>query len=80
MRKALTKVTFQAGNVKNIGKLLEWSGNIINHFWHCCQTCESDLMKLKVHNVISTAMPFTYIIYLFTRQSGQAFVSCAKYA
>ena len=68
MRKALTKVTIQglanisqcnvplqAGNIKNMAKLLEWSGNIINHFWHCYQTCEDDPMKLKVHNMMSTA-------------------------
>ena len=68
MRKALTKVTFQglanisqcnvplqAGNVKNVAKLLKRSGNIINHFWHHCQTCEGGPMELKVHNVMSTA-------------------------
>ena len=41
-------IRLQAGKVKNMNKLLQWSGNIINHFWHCCKTCEGDPMKLKV--------------------------------
>jgi len=61
IRKALAKVKvfifdlcntntpwLQAGKVKNMKKLQQWSGNIINHFWHCCKTCEGDPMKLKV--------------------------------
>ena len=43
-----TPVRLQAGKVKNMNKLQQWSGNIINHFWHCCKTCEGDPMKLKV--------------------------------
>lgn len=44
IRKALAK----AGKVKNMNKLQQWGGNIINHFWHCCKTCEGDPMKLKI--------------------------------
>ena len=29
-------------------KLLQWSGNIINHFWYYCRTCEGDGGILKV--------------------------------
>lgn len=43
-----TPIRLQAGKVKNMNKLQQWSGNIINHFWHCCKTCEGDPMKLKV--------------------------------
>ena len=40
--------SLQAGKVCNMGKLNQWSGNIVNHFWFCCRTCDGKSVKLKV--------------------------------
>ena len=34
-------------------KLAKWSKSIINHFWWCCRTCESDQKLLKEHILTS---------------------------
>lgn len=39
----------QAGKARNMGKVMQWSGNIINHFWFSCRTCEGNAVKLKVY-------------------------------
>lgn len=39
-----------------MAKLVIWSGNIINHFWDSCRTCEGDVMKLKVKYVVYLKM------------------------
>lgn len=31
-----------------MGKLLKWSSNIVNHFWHSNRTCNSNVANLKV--------------------------------
>ena len=31
-----------------MGKLLKWSSNIVNHFWHSRRTCNSNVANLKV--------------------------------
>ena len=38
----------KAGKIKNMGKLQKWNGNIANHFWYCCRTCEGSVTTLKV--------------------------------
>ena len=46
----------QAGRKKNMGKLLLWLHNIVNHFWYCARTCGGDVALLKVsmcHYVLS---------------------------
>lgn len=47
---------YQAGSAKGLNKISEWSDDIINHFWYCCETASKDttsdeeaLTKMKVH-------------------------------
>jgi hypothetical protein len=37
----------QASKLKGCEKLLQWLEPIRNHFWHCAETCEGDVEKLK---------------------------------
>ena len=39
----------QAGKLKGMGKLGQWSNNIVNHFWFCSRTCNTSLDSLKVN-------------------------------
>ena len=45
----------QAGSAKGLKNISEWSDQIINHFWYCCETASKDttsaeeaLKKMKV--------------------------------
>ena len=36
------------GKLQANKKILEWSGNIVNHFWHCCRNCKGEEEFLRV--------------------------------
>ena len=46
--KALRKALLKVAKNKEMEDLLQWVDAIVNHFWHCCENCGSDLTKLKV--------------------------------
>lgn len=41
--KKLKKALGEASKLQGMGKLLKWNGNIANHFWYCCRTCNGDV-------------------------------------
>ncbi|XP_066929688.1 uncharacterized protein [Clytia hemisphaerica] len=45
--KSLRKALSAAGKTKEGEPLSVWAEPIVNHFWHCCQNCNTDLDKLK---------------------------------
>ena len=47
--KSLRKALTVASKTKEGEALAEWVQPIVNHFWHCSQTCDDDLQKLKVN-------------------------------
>ena len=60
LKQALTKVNvilknffvhshIQAVGISGFEKLGTWSGNIVNHFWHSCKSCDGSTTVLKVY-------------------------------
>ena len=43
-----TPVLFKAASISGLEKLGTWSGNIVNHFWHSCKTCEGSATVLRL--------------------------------
>ena len=37
--------------MKNCEDIGQWIEPIRNHFWHCCQSCDSNAEKLKVGRI-----------------------------
>lgn len=60
----------QAAKLKGMGKLGQWSNNVVNHFWFCCRTCDTSLGKLP------------YVQYQFLNfrvgQMGWCVASCVR--
>jgi len=43
----LTAKISAAAKIKGCEKLVQWVEPVRNHFWHCAETCEGDVDKLK---------------------------------
>ena len=65
-------VLFQAGNIKGMNKLHDWSGNIVNHLWFCSRTCDEDLDTLKVYK----QHMHIYMYYSFVEEMVILAASC----
>lgn len=57
-------------------KIGHWSGNIVNHFWFSCRTCNDDEQKLKVGILEFVA----FICVIITGEMGWFAASCDQCA
>ena len=51
--------------MKGCEALAQWIEPIRNHFWHCAETCDGDVTKLKVGN-LSQIIGIMYVNILAT--------------
>lgn len=61
--------------MKGCEALAQWIEPIRNHFWHCAETCDGDVTKLKVGN-LSQIIGIMYVNILashkFSKSCGLA--------
>jgi len=65
----------QAGKPRGMEKLSRWSGNIVNHFWYCCRTCDGNVNKLKVSGQ-SSASDMQHIYVTWSVKIGHVDTKC----
>lgn len=54
----------KVGKSKKFAKIKAWTGHIITHFWHCCETCApvgTTSEKERISNLKVCTVPFSCI-------------------